>query len=449
MFLPVILGLADKAKIPPSKLLMPMAFGAILGGSCTLIGTSTNLAVSGAIKRYGMEPFSMFELTPVGIVTVAVGMIYMLFIGRKLLPRRGGEDSLTEQYQIREYISELLVLPESNLVGKTLGEANLNLELDLNVICIIRGEETILPTPRERIRRRDLLIVEGTLTDILRVKEEVGLEIKPEFLLSDNILESGETELFEVMVLRDSRLVGRTLKSINFRQTYNLTVLAVNRHGETFYKKLSDVALKFGDVLLVQGNRKTIQPYVSEGEMLLLEDVSASGMRTEKRRWAIAAFALFLSLSLSKVVTGIEVPLTIAVLFGVLLTAGDKNHPLLRTLFADRFSAAGFDRLYDQFRNGDGKNGRGHLSGGIDPGLFRQLRSDRRACRIFRADGFPDPADVQPSRRAGRHSGRYSNGDDLRLKPAHIRRRRHLRRIFFIYHTARTGVRSDLYARSV
>ncbi len=325
MFLPVVLGLADKAKIPPSRLLMPMAFGAILGGSCTLIGTSTNLAVSGAIKRYGMEPFSMFELTPVGVITVVVGIAYMLFIGRKLLPHRGGEDSLTEQYHIREYISELLVLPESNLVGKTLGEANLNLEFDLNVLCIIRGEDTILPTPTERIRRRDLLIVEGTLTDILRVKEEVGLEIKPEFLLKDDVLETGETQLFEVMVLRDSRLVGRTLKSINFRQTYNLTVLAVNRHGDTFFKKLSDVALKFGDVLLVQGNRKTIQPYVSEGEMLLLEDVSASGMRTDKRRWAIAAFGLFLSLSLSKIVTGIEVPLAIAVLLGVLLLLGTKT----------------------------------------------------------------------------------------------------------------------------
>ncbi len=325
MFLPVVLGLAVKAKIAPSRLLMPMAFGAILGGSCTLIGTSTNLAVSGAIQQYGLEAYSMFELTTVGVITVVVGMIYMLFIGRKLLPYRGGEDSLTEQYSIREYISELLVLPESKLVGKTLGEANLNLELDLNVLCIIRGDETILPTPRERIRRRDLLIVEGTLTDILRVKEEVGLEIKPEFLLSDNILESGETELFEVMVMRDSSLIGRTLKSISFRQTYNLTVLAVNRHGETFFKKLSDVALKFGDVLLVQGNRKTIEPYVLEGEMLLLQDVSASSMRTEKRRWAIAAFLLFLSLSLSKIVTGIEVPLTIAVLLGVLLLLATKT----------------------------------------------------------------------------------------------------------------------------
>lgn len=325
MFLPVVLGLADKAKIPPSRLLMPLAFGAILGGSCTLIGTSTNLAVSGAIQSYGLEPFSMFELTPVGVITVAVGMVYMLFIGRKLLPRRGGEDSLTEQYHIREYISELLVLPESGLVGKTLGEASLNLELDLNVLCIIRDEETILPTPRERIRRRDLLIVEGTLTDILRVKEEVGLEIKPEFLLSDNILETGETELFEVMVLRDSSLIGQTLKTINFRQTYNLTVLAVNRHGETLYKKLSDVSLKFGDVLLVQGNRKTIEPYVVEGEMLLLQDVSASSVRTEKRRWAIAAFVLFLSLTLLKLVSPIEVPLTIAVLLGVLLLLATKT----------------------------------------------------------------------------------------------------------------------------
>src|SRR5687768_13334094 len=154
MFLPIVMGLAQKAKIPPSKLLMPLAFGAILGGSCTLIGTSTNLAVSGAIQRYGLEPFSMFELTPVGVITVAVGMIYMLFVGRKMLPRRGGEASLTEQYAIREYISEVLVLPESNLVGKTLGEANLNLELDLHVVGIIRGDEIIAPTPHQRIRRR-------------------------------------------------------------------------------------------------------------------------------------------------------------------------------------------------------------------------------------------------------------------------------------------------------
>ena len=326
MFLPIVIGLAHRAKISSSKLLMPLAFGAILGGSCTLIGTSTNLAVSGAIQRYGMEPYSMFELTPVGIVTVAVGMIYMLFVGRKFLPNRGGEESLTDQYSIREYISEVLVLPTSNLIGKTLGEANINMELDLTVLGIIRGDEQrIAPRKYERIQDGDLLIVEGKLANILNVKSEAGLEIKADFKLNDRDLESGEVELFEVMVMRDSRLVGQTLKTMNFRQMYDLTVLAINRHGEKFVDKISSVRLKFGDVLLVQGNRRLIEPFVVEGEMMLLEDVSTSSMRTEKRGWAIAAFGLFLALSLSKIVIGIDVPLAVAVLLGVLLLLATKT----------------------------------------------------------------------------------------------------------------------------
>jgi di/tricarboxylate transporter len=326
MFLPVVIGLAERAKIPPSKLLMPLAFGAILGGSCTLIGTSTNLAVSSAMLRYGMDPYSMFELTTVGFLMFAVGMLYMLFIGRKMLPSRGGEDSFTESYHIREYISELLVLPGSHLIGKTLGEANLNMELDLNVLGIIRGkEQKIAPNSRERIELNDLLIVEGRLANILNVKTEAGLEIKADFKLNDEILEGGSIELFEVMVMRDSRLVGQTLKSTRFRQTYDLTVLAINRHGATIVEKLSEVQLKFGDVLLVQGTREEIEPLVVEGEMLLLEDVSANSMRTEKRKWALAAFGLFLALSLSKVVFGYEIPLAICVLLGVLLLLATKT----------------------------------------------------------------------------------------------------------------------------
>ncbi len=326
MFLPVVIGLAAKAKIAPSKLLMPLAFGAILGGSCTLIGTSTNLAVSGTIQRYGYEALSMFELTPVGILIFAVGMAYMLLFGRKLLPTVGRGDSLTDQYSIREYISELVVLPDSPIVGQTLGEANLSSELDLNVIGIIRGDERrISPSPKERIQRRDLLIVEGTIPDILRVKEQAGLEIKPDFALNDNVLESGDIQLYEVLVLHDSALVGHTLKSLNFRQRYDLTVLAINRHGETFINKLSQVRLRFGDVLLVQGERADIDPLVTDNEILLLEDVSASTVRVDKRRWAIAAFALFLTLSISKITVGVDIPLAICVLAGVLLLLATKT----------------------------------------------------------------------------------------------------------------------------
>ena len=326
MFLPVIMGLAAKAKLAPSKLLMPLAFGAILGGSCTLIGTSTNLAVSGQIVRYGQAPFSMFELTTVGVITFAAGMTYMLFFGRLLLPNRGGEETLTEQYHIREYVSELLVLPESPLVGKTLGEANIGTELDLNVLGIVRGDEQI-PNPMsfERIQRRDRLIVEGTLNDILRVKEEIGLEIKPDFALNDVLLESGNVELFEVMVQRDSDFVGQTLKTLRFRQNYDLTVLAVNRHGDTFINKLSSVMLRFGDVLLVQGKRSDVEFLVTEQQVILLEDLSRSAFRIEKRKWALAAFGVFLALSLSKIIVGVEIPLAVAALIGVMLLLATKT----------------------------------------------------------------------------------------------------------------------------
>jgi di/tricarboxylate transporter len=250
----------------------------------------------------------------------------MLLFGLRLLPRRGGEESFTEQYHIREYISEVVILPNSPFIGKTLGEANINRELDLSVIGIIRGkEQRISPSPNERLEMNDLLVVEGKISDILRIKSEAGLTIKSDFELDDNVLEGGEIELFEVLVMRDSKLIGQTLKNLKFRQNYDLTVLAINRHGETIIDTLSSTPLKFGDVLLVQGKRRLIEPLVTEGELILLEEVSSASMRTEKRKWALAAFGLFLALSLSKYFLPIEIPLVVAILLGVLLLLVTKT----------------------------------------------------------------------------------------------------------------------------
>jgi di/tricarboxylate transporter len=325
MYLPVVMGLATRAKIAPSKLLMPLAFGAILGGSCTLIGTSTNLAVSGAITRYGMQPLSMFELTEVGAAIALIGIAYMLVVGRRWLPNFSSDESLTEQYHIREYLTELVVLQNSPFIGKTLGEANINQELELSVVGIIRGNDKLPANPNERIKFNDLLIVEGRMTDILRVKSEVGLDIKPDLALGDTDLESGGVELFEVMVMRGTELVGQNLKALNFRQRYDLTVLAINRHGKTIIDTLSTTPLEFGDVLLAQGKRSVIEPLVVDGEILLLEEVSSKSMRIAKRPYAIAAFFLFIGLSLSKVVFGYDIPLAICVLMGVLLLLATKT----------------------------------------------------------------------------------------------------------------------------
>ncbi|RMG06106.1 MAG: hypothetical protein D6735_04555 [Acidobacteria bacterium] len=326
MYLPVVLGIAEKAKIPSSKLLIPLAFGAILGGSCTLIGTSTNLAVSTAIERYGMAPYGMFELTLVGAVSAIVGILYMLTIGIRLLPERGGGDSFTDQYNIREYISEIIVLPDSHLIGKTLEEIDVNKKFDLNVLGIIRGnEEKILPNPKEKVQANDLLIVEGKLSDILRIKSETGIEIKPDFKLNDRILQGDDVELFEVMIIGNSSFIGQTLKSLDFRQRYALTILAINRHGETMFEKLSELPLKFGDVLLIQGKRKLLEPLFLRGELLFLKEVSTNIMRIEKRKWALISFGVFLFLSILSVISNIQIPLPIAVLISVFILLATKT----------------------------------------------------------------------------------------------------------------------------
>lgn len=321
MLVPVVMSLSERAKIAPSRLLMPLAFGAILGGTCTLIGTSTNLAVSGAMQRYNLPPYTMFELTPVGLAIVGVGMLYMLFAGRLMLPRnKGATGEFTEQYSIREYISEVLVLHDSHLVGKTLGEINFNSRYDLNIIGIIRdNHQRLAPSPYEIIEAHDLLIVEGKPQNILNIKNEAGIEIRPDFTLNDRVLQGGEIELFEVMVMRGSSLVGQTLKNLRFRQQYEMTVLALSRHNETFFEKINSIPLRFGDVLLVQGKRNLIEPLITEGELILLEEVSEHGRRADKQKWAIIAFAAFLLLSLSKYFIGVDVPLAIAVLTGCLI----------------------------------------------------------------------------------------------------------------------------------
>lgn len=322
MFLPVVLGIAARRSITPSKVLIPLAFGAILGGTCTLIGTSTNLAVSGALPRYGMAPFSMFELTQVGVAIVAAGMVYMLLIGLHLLPRRKSAKSLTEQYHIRQYASEVIVLADSPLIGKTLAEARISDELDLTVLGILRGPEQyrIAPHPYERIKADDLLLVQGRAEDILRVKGEAGIEIKPDFELSDAHLEGSDVELFEAMVPKGSDFIGRTLKRLQFRERYELVVLALNRHGVNLLSKLSKVRIRFGDVLLIQGKRDYVESVASDGQILLLEEISERQVRPAKRRWALAAFGVFLFFSITHLV-----PLPVAVLFGVLILLASRS----------------------------------------------------------------------------------------------------------------------------
>jgi len=259
LFVPITLGLARRTHTSASKLLMPLAFAAILASSVTLVSSSTNIVISGLMTLYDLEPLGMFELAPVGIPIAVVGLIYMLLLGQRLIPDRGKPEELEDEFGIRPYLTEVLILPDSPLTGKTLAESGLGRDLDLTVLRVLRGENHYMaPRARLRLEEGDELLVKGQHDEILKVKDAVGIGIKADVELSDPRLQQEGTQLAEVILLPRSPLIGRTLKGTRFRQRYRLQVLGINRRGENIYRKLSQTRLRTGDRLLVQGPRANI-----------------------------------------------------------------------------------------------------------------------------------------------------------------------------------------------
>jgi len=311
VFLPIAIGAARRANLPISKVLMPLAFASILSSPVTLISSSTNLLVSGVLPRYGLERIGFFEMAPAGLAITVIGMLYLLFLAPKLIPdRTSGE--MTERYDLRKYLTEVVVMPGSRLAGKTLGESRLGDAMNLGVIGIIRDEKKMLaPGPRTVLREGDVLILEGKAEDILSIKDTQGIEIKPEVKLSDPDLVSEDVRMVEAMVLPRSHLTGRTLRESAFRERTGLTVLAVHSAGgRERVDKISRKRLRASDVLLLQGHEESFQRIDPE-DLLLLEDVSAHHPRRRRGRVAAAIFVASVALGASGVL-----PLAIAFLAG-------------------------------------------------------------------------------------------------------------------------------------
>jgi len=303
-FLPMTLGLAQRAKISPARLLMPLAFAGILASSVTLISTSTNLVVSGVMQSYKLAPIGMFELTPVGIPIAVVGLLYLLTIGKRLIPDRFGADATGSPAALRPYLSEVLIQPQSPLVGTTLSASALGRDLDLKVLRIIRDKtEQIEPRGDTVLRAGDVVIVEGQSDEILKVKDVTGIEIKADVKLSDPNLATEELGFVEVVLLPRSTLIGRTLKGFGFREKYDLQVIGISRHGETLYRKISTVPLRVGDILLVQGRREKIAHLEGEEAFRVIGAAGEDRPKLGHAPLAIAIFVAVLALATFKVVS--------------------------------------------------------------------------------------------------------------------------------------------------
>lgn len=307
-----VIGLAKKADISPAKLLMPLAFASIVGGTCTLIGTSTNVAVSGYMAKTGMEPLGMFEIFPIGAIVAAVFMLYMMTIGKRLLPDVKSAD-FEDEYQLRDYLSEIIILENSPLIGQRVFHSNLS-QLDFRILALIREKIKFAPTSRTRIQEGDLLLVEGKMEELLKVKDTNGISIKADTL--DFYDEKGpEIKLGEVLIPANSTLLHSTVKDINFRQRFGLVVLAIHRSGQALRDKISSIRLLVGDMLLVQGAEERFTFLRKSRDLIILGEYRPE---PHARRRGILTMAFFI-LSIIIGTIGL-VPLSVAFLGAAVLT---------------------------------------------------------------------------------------------------------------------------------
>ena len=251
IFVNPVIGAARRTGTSPSRLLLPLAYASILGGTCTLIGTSTNIAVSGALARMGHAPVGLFELAPVGLAIVATGLVYLVLVAPRVLPDHPPE-ALAEAFALREYLSEVVVRKDSPLVGQRVFESDLA-RMDFRVLRVVRGDTTYLPDAATRIAVGDVLVLEGSTSTLLAAQAKAGVDVRADRRFSDRDLATGGARLVEMLVMPHGELEGATMREVDFRERYGITVLAVSRHGAPIREGLADFRLRAGDLLLVQG----------------------------------------------------------------------------------------------------------------------------------------------------------------------------------------------------
>ncbi len=291
-FIPVVLGLAQRNGISPSKFLLPLAFASILTSSVSLISTSTNIVISELMIQSGLPAMGMFELAPAGIPVAVVGLIYMLTVGIRLMPHREHDQRAVEDVGHRSYQADLTVPADSALIGKTIAESPVTADSGFTVVKLLRSGKTLdAKDPTIQLEAGDEIVVEGQRRDLLRVKDIKGIEIKADLHLADPDLPAEETAIVEGVLLPDSPLIGQSLRSAEFHNRYGLQVLGLNRGGYTLKRKISRMRMRLGDVLLLQGSAENVKALERGNLFSIFGGVDSTRLKTSHSAAAIAIFA--------------------------------------------------------------------------------------------------------------------------------------------------------------
>ncbi len=291
-FIPVVLGLALRNNTSPSRLLMPLAFAAILTSSVSLISTSTNMVISELMVRGGQAPMGMFELAPAGIPVAIAGLVYMLTIGVRLMPNRKAQEATQEEVGDRSYNADLVVPDDSPLIGVPLAQSPVGTDSGFNVVRLVRDGKSLADRAEATLEAGDVIVVEGRRRDLIRVKDISGLDIKADVHLPDETEEDGEEpSIVEGVLMPNSPLIGHSLRSAEFFDRYGLKVLGLNRASLTRPRPLSQIRLRLGDVLLLQGKPENVKALERGNLFNIFGGVPTERLNTTHAALAVAIFA--------------------------------------------------------------------------------------------------------------------------------------------------------------
>ncbi|MEX0794183.1 MAG: SLC13 family permease, partial [Pirellulaceae bacterium] len=315
MFVPVVIGWGRRNNVSPSKLLIPLSFFAIFGGTCTLIGTSTNLVINGMIVQTGLRSLGMFEIAWIGIPYAIIGLLFMLFIGRHILPER---KELLEQLgeSRREYLAEMQVQAGCRLIGQTVENAGLRRLPGLFLIEIERKGHLIAPVgPDDTLESEDRLVFTGVVSTIIELEKINGLIpiSDPDYEVAPRVQQG--RRLCEAVISENSPLVGKTVKAADFRATYGAAVVAVHRGGSRVERKVGDIVIRPGDTLLLQTRPHFLRAYRNDPAFYLISDVEEWRPLRPDRAW-IAVLLFMVLVGLMTAGFPVEV---VALLFAVLM----------------------------------------------------------------------------------------------------------------------------------
>ncbi|HLP26123.1 MAG TPA: SLC13 family permease, partial [Acidobacteriota bacterium] len=270
VFVPVAVGLAAKMNIPASKLLIPISYAAVLGGCCTLVGTSTNLLISGIATAHGQPPLTMFELANVGVPMMIAGTVYIALFGWRILPAR--QSMTAGASETREYLTEVFVQPGATAVGQTLDAAGLVDKRGVRVLEIVRHDVPIDFDPKETtLAAGDRLYLACRLQGIAHARSIEGVDLVTELKLPLSQISAHEGVLIEGVVSPNSSLIGQTVRDVHFMQRYRMVLLAVHRRGRDIREHVDQMRLRLGDVLLMMGSDKSVEALHASEDLLLID----------------------------------------------------------------------------------------------------------------------------------------------------------------------------------